>query len=78
MSQEASASSVVCCNCSFASTAVLLRPTHIITPLLLPPSLCLFVTLRAGEGTVASRWYGAAPVTVTDQQGTTGWSFIWH
>jgi len=77
MSQEASASSVVCCNCSFSSTAVLFRPAHMITPLLFPPSLCLFVTLRA-EGTVASRWYGAAPVTVKDKQGTTGWTFIWH
>lgn len=68
MSQEASASSVVCCSFSFTSTVVLFRPTHMITPLLLPPSIRFFVTFRAGGGTVASRWYGAAPVTVTDTQ----------
>jgi hypothetical protein len=49
-----------------------------ITPLLLPLSLCLFETSRAGEGTVASRWYGAAPVTDKDKQGTIGWTFIWY
>jgi len=64
--------------CCVVAAAVLFRPTHMITPLLLSPSLCLFVTMRAGEGTVASRWYGAALVTVKDKQGTTGWTFIWH